>query len=72
MTKYIDPLGLMSPKPSAVVAGAGTQPQKVTARIENNDLGCCPICKQQMPIVLAHKTPVYFCDEHKVVLPTKD
>lgn len=71
MTKHIDPLGLLNPKPTTVTAGAA-EPQKVTARIENNDLGLCPICKQQMPIVLAHKTSVYFCDEHKVVLPTKD
>lgn len=70
MTKHIDPLGLLAPK--SVTAAAAAAPTKVTARMENTELGSCPICRVKMPVVLAGKTPVYFCDEHKVVLPTKD
>ena len=75
-TTRIDPLGML-PKSAASVLALTTAREAVTARVENTELGKCPICKTEMPIVMVgadagSETPAYVCTEHCVCLPTKD
>lgn len=79
MNKRIDPLGLLnsSETSSNSVLAMTTNPTQVTARVENTDLGKCPICKQSMPIILVGsemgaECSAYVCTEHCVCVPTKD
>lgn len=65
-TKRVDPLGLVA------LAGAGSQPRQETARMTNINLGKCPICQIDMPVVQAGEINAYVCTEHCVCLPTKD
>lgn len=62
MTKRIDPLGILTPTTHAVV----------TARVENVNVGKCPICNKQMQVVDAHNLPAYVCEEDRICLPTQD
>lgn len=78
-TQRIDPLGMLAQPSSSVLAHSSTTaaPQLETARVENIELGKCPICKVDMPVVLVGadtgtETAAYVCIEHCVCLPTKD
>lgn len=78
-TQRIDPLGMLAKPADAVLAHSSTTaaPQLETARVENTELGKCPICKVDMPIVMVgadagSETAAYVCTEHCVCLPTKD
>lgn len=75
-TTRIDPLGML-PKSAASVLALSTERKVVTARMENTELGKCPICKIEMPIVMVgadagSEIPAYVCTEHCICLPTKD
>ena len=72
----IDPLGML-PKPAASVLALSTGKEAVTARVENTELGKCPICKTEMPIVMVgadagSETPAYVCAADCICLPTRD
>jgi hypothetical protein len=59
---------LRHPKEMAAV----TQPNKTTARVENNVVGQCPICHEPMPTVLANGIESYYCKRDCVSMPTPD
>lgn len=77
-TQRIDPLGMLNkPAPAVLAHSSTTAAQAETARVENTELGKCPICKVDMPIVMVGadtgtETSAYVCIEHCVCLPTKD
>lgn len=43
-----------------------------TARVQNVDVGKCPICKKVLRFSEANHIPVMVCDDHAIVMPIKD
>lgn len=62
MTTRVDPFQVI----------ANARSKEVTARLENLDVGMCPICKTQMENAVAGDLPVYVCMAHRVCLPTQN
>jgi hypothetical protein len=57
MKKIVDPLNL---------------PNEVTARVDNDTPGMCPVCKRQMRVLECNQIPAYVCIDDRIVTPTKD
>ena len=73
MTERIDPINAWAPASTAVLAMSTEKPRAETARMRNTELGKCPVCNVDMPVVLAaDNIPVYVCEAHCVCVPTKD
>lgn len=43
-----------------------------TARVENTALNQCPICQKPLRFCLSNNVPSMVCENHAVVMPTKD
>lgn len=43
-----------------------------TARVENDLLNRCPICRNTLRLSEANCIPVMVCDDHAIVMPIKD
>lgn len=43
-----------------------------TSRVENTQLGKCPVCGTQMKDSEVNNIKVHFCKEHNIVMPVKD
>ena len=62
-----DPLGILR-KPMTTAANRNGV-KAVTARLDNVNVGLCPVCNVQMKSSLAKDIPVYVCLEHHICLP---
>lgn len=61
--------------PTSMLASAATKEVAKTAqtsRVENTQLGKCPVCSNQMKESSVNNVRVHFCKEHNIVMPVKD
>ena len=63
-------MALKSPKDLALAKAELTN--KTTARVENNDIGVCPICHKAMSTAKVGDINSYVCVGCRVSLPTQD
>ena len=54
------------------VASENSADKQVTARFENVQENCCPVCNLPLRRSEANGVPIMICDTHSIAMPTKD
>lgn len=57
---------------SALASSSGKATGRVTARVENDVVGVCPVCQRPMDRTVAMGHAIYWCTNDRVTMPLEN